>query len=109
MGTRIDYALVRIPNWAGSSAGDELLPGSLVVEEGRRSISLGYVFPDPNAPLPLPDTAMAAERPRPVSLYQHRSPTDSGRHRVTDTGTQRTVAGVRLPTPISNGQEASCP
>jgi len=54
-GLVLDYALVR---WSSpdDTTGERHLPGSIVVQEGRQTISLGYVYPG-GVPT-LPDTAM---------------------------------------------------
>ncbi len=58
-GRVLDYALVRLsgPDY---STGERHLPGSIVVQEGRQTISLGYDYsgtPAPTAAPALPDTA----------------------------------------------------
>lgn len=57
-GLALDYALVRWPAPDGTTR-EEHIPGSIVVQEGRQTISLGYVYPS-GAPA-LPDTAMPAQ------------------------------------------------
>lgn len=60
-GLTIDYALLRTT--PTSDVPEEHLNGSIVVQEGRQVISLGYVYPDgstrqPGASPVLPDTAL---------------------------------------------------
>jgi hypothetical protein len=63
VGERIEYALLRIPNFSGTGAEEvAMLHGSWVVREGRQVISLGYVYPDPRSAPALPDTAMDRHR-----------------------------------------------
>lgn len=51
------YALARKPTDSSGSVWERHLEGSIVVREGRQTISLGYVYPGGEAPA-LPDTAM---------------------------------------------------
>jgi hypothetical protein len=57
-GLTLDYALLRWPDGLRNPS-DSMLPGSIVVRDGRQTFSFTYVYPGGAEPR-LPDTAMRA-------------------------------------------------